>query len=166
MENIEVVGVPAPPNNIIKSVKTKKKNFLISVARPSIQKVDVEIEHKVEEQYNDSIYRPDCRDWQSYCQALGESQVLLSSSHEETFGYQVVDAIINNCIPVVPDAFSYPELVSKEYRYDNLTELFDILDDIKFGKLGVPELLCKPRMKKFFYNIIKTMRKDGEDYPF
>jgi len=162
----EVVGVPAPPKNIIKPVKTEKNNFLISVARPSIQKTDADIELHVEQQYLEMIYRPDCRTWEDYCKALSESQVLLVTAREETFGYQVVDAIINNCIPVVPDAFSYPELVPKEYRYNNITELFDILDDIKAGKLTVPKLLCEARINNFYDNIIKIMRKERDSYPF
>ena len=78
----------------------------------------------------------------------------------------MVDAIINGCIPVVPNGFSYEEMVPREYRYDNTTELFNILDDIAAGKLFMPKLLCEARIKNFFPNIIKTMRKESEDYPF
>jgi len=159
----EVVGVPIPPKNIIKPFyPNHKKRFLISVSRPTIQKVDIDIENDVEQQYSEMIYRPNCRTWDEYCRDLSQSQVLLSTAKEETFGYQVVDAIINNCIPVVPDAFSYPELVPKEYRYNNTTELFDILDNIKAGKLAVPKLLCEARINNFYDNIIQIMRKESD----
>jgi hypothetical protein len=90
----------------------------------------------------------------------------LITAREETFGYQVVDAILSGCIPVAPNAFSYPELLPPHLLYNNLTDLFDILDEIRNMNYGVPELLCKPRMKNFYDNIIQIMRKESEDHPF
>lgn len=163
-KNLVVTGLPFPPSNIISSVDSKKKRFLISVSRPTIQKVDLDIERAVEEQYNEKIYRSRFHSWSMYCQALRESSVLLVTAREETFGYQIIDAILNFCIPVVPDNFSYPELVPYQLRYNNLTELMDILDLIKSGELGVPDILLsmKTRMFKFFHNIIEIM-KEGSD---
>lgn len=164
--NMIITALPEPPKKIIKPVKTEKKRFLMSASRPSIQKVDPVLEHNVEEQYRTKIYRGNFHSWNSYCKALSESEVLLSSASEETFGYQIIDAVINGCIPVAPNNFSYPELLPREYLYDNTTELLDILDKVKSCNLGVPEILCKPRMKNFFSNIIKIMRKESDSYPF
>ena len=164
--NLVITGLPEPPKSIISPVSTKKKWFLMSASRPSIQKVDPEIEDDVEKQYRTKIYRGNFKSWKSYCRALSESKVLLVTAREETFGYQVVDAIINGCIPVVPNAFSYTEMVPREYRYDNTTELMNILDGILGERVEVPELLCKARIKNFFPNIIKILRKEGDSYPF
>lgn len=154
-----IVGVPNPPESIIKSVKTDKKRFLISVARPSMQKTDPIIEELVCRRYRLSeIYRKQYNSWGEYCQALSESEALLVTSKEETFGYQIVDAIINGCIPVVPNDFSYKELLPREYRYGNMDELYNILDDVKAGNLPVPKLECESRTKNFFDNIIQIMK--------
>jgi hypothetical protein len=165
-KDTEVTCLPLPPLSVIKPYEIEKSIPLISTARPCIQKTDPYIEDKVEEQYGEKIFRKDYKTWSEYCKYLSISKVLLVTAKEETFGYQVVDAIINNCIPVVPDAFSYPEMVSDKYRYQNLTELFNILDSIKSDELGVPDLLCKPRIINFYDNIIKIIRKEGKDYPF
>ena len=163
---LDVVGVPLPPKNVIKPHNLVKVREFISTARPSIQKVDIGIENVVTMQYNQKIHREDYDNWDDYSKALSESRILLITSKEETFGYQVVDAIINNCIPVAPNAFSYPELLPSEYCYSNTAELFDVLDNALSGNLQVPELLCKERTKNFFPNIIQIMRKESDSYPF
>jgi hypothetical protein len=164
--NLMVTGLPFPPKSVISHMRTVKKRFLISTARPCMQKIDVELENIVELQYHTMIYRRKYTNWHDYCRALSESKVLLVTAKEETFGYQIVDAIINNCIPVVPNDFSYVEMVPREYRYDNATEMLDILDKIQACQLGIPELLCKARIKNFYRNISKIIRKEREDYPF
>jgi hypothetical protein len=177
--NMVITNLPFPPESIIQPVQlqrslmqptllptNEKKRFLMSAARPSIQKVDPEIEEAVEEQYQTKIYRKDFHSWNTYSQALRESRVLLITAREETFGYQVVDAVLSGCIPVAPNAFSYPELLPPHLLYNNTTDLFDILDEILDMQYGIPELICKPRMKKFYDNIIQIMRKESEDHPF
>ena len=164
--NLAVTALPLPPTSVISPIRTDKKRFLISTARPCLQKVDMELEEIAELQYKEKVYRRTYTNWTQYCFALSESRALLVTAKEETFGYQVVDAIINNCIPVVPNAFSYVEMVPREYRYDNSTEMLDILDKIRAGQLEVPELICKARIKNFYSNISKIIRKEREDYPF
>jgi len=164
-DNIKVIYLPLPPPQIIYPIQREKKRLLTSVSRVSQQKVNKCIEEAAEQQYNTKIYRKKHKTWEDYCKTLSESQILLVSANEETFGYQVVDAIMNNCIPVVPDDFSYPELVDREYRYRNTTELFDIIDNILTGDLPVPELRCKTGINNFYDNIIKIMRKERVDYP-
>jgi hypothetical protein len=166
MENIEVVSLPLPPKSVINEVDIPKSIDFISVSRSTMQKVNLHIEDHVADEYGIPIYRPVCETWEEYCTVLSESKILLITSREETFGYQVADAILNNCIPIAWNDYSYPELLPQEYLYETMDELRGILDKALDGELKVPELLCKPRMKKFFYNIIKTMRKDGEDYSF
>ena len=177
-KNVVITNLPFPPKRIIQPVQfqrslrgnetlptTEKKHFMMSAARPSMQKVDVVLEDAVEEFFTEKIYRKNFHSWSTYVQALRESRVLLITSREETFGYQVVDAILSGCIPVAPNAFSYPELIPRNLLYDNLTELLDILNEIKAGQYDIPELICKPRMINFYDNIIKIM-EGGEDHPF
>jgi glycosyltransferase involved in cell wall biosynthesis len=47
-----------------------------------------------------------------YLQLLAESRVMISNSIEENFGYCVLEAMAVNTIPIVPNAYSYPELIS------------------------------------------------------
>lgn len=162
--NLKVTYVPEPPPDIMKPVTRKKKHFLISVARPTPQKKSFHIERMIETHYG-KIFNKRYNKWQTYYEALCSSKALLITAKEETFGYPVLEAIRCGCIPVVPNSFSYPELVSREYRYDNMAELYNILDKIKYGELQVPKLLCETRTKNFFNNIIKIMQ-GGEDYPF
>ncbi len=164
--NVIITALPLPPRDIINpDLKAEKKHFLMSASRPSIQKVDVEIEQAVEERYNTKIHRGNFHAWHTYCTALSESRVLLITAREETFGYQVVDAIRCGCIPVAPNAFSYPELLPTHLLYNNTVDLFYILAEIMAGQYCVPDIICKPRMINFYDNIIKIMER-SEDHPF
>jgi hypothetical protein len=85
------------------------------------------------------------------------SKILLITAKEETFGYQIVDAVLNNCVPLAPRRCSYPELLPDEYLYSSLNELKTKIDMVEKGKLEVPELLCDTEMKMFYKNIIQNM---------
>ena len=80
------------------------------------------------------------------------------SSNEETFGYQVVDAILHGCIPIAKNDFSYPELLPREYLYDDLNELMDTLMLGLNEHLPVPELLCQGLVDNFYENIVGIMK--------
>jgi hypothetical protein len=158
--NIHVSYLPYPPKSVISPLERERDKFIISVSRPTPQKVDTLLERHVDENYGE-IHKSTFRTWKEYCEALSSSKCMLVTSQEETFGYQVVDAIINGCIPVVPNRYSYVELVERQYRYDSLVEMFDILDKIKSDELTVPKLFCELRTKNFFRNIIEIMRRGG-----
>jgi hypothetical protein len=140
--NVVVTSLPDPTH--IERFKCEPKiNQIVSASRPGKQTESAE----------------------EYYQFLGESQVLLITSHEDTFGYQIVDAINNNCIPIARNSLSYPELLSKEYLYDNEEELFGLLDRALWGLLPLPKLKCKQQMDNFYNKIVKEMNKK-EEYPF
>lgn len=133
-----------------------RENDIISVSRPSKQKVTVEIEQLVEKKYGE-IIRRDVRTWNEYSKFLNNSKVLLITANEETFGYQVVDAIMHGCIPIAKNNFSYPELLPEEYLYQTMDELYERLDNALSGKLKVPSLLCHDQMVDFYYRIVDEM---------
>lgn len=165
-KNVVITNLPFPPKEIIEPAQsTEKKRFMMSAARPCMQKMDTVLEDAVEEFFHERIYRKNFHAWVTYAEALRQSKVLLITAREETFGYQVVDAILSGCIPVAPNAFSYPELLPRHLLYNNLADLLDILNEIKAGQYDVPELLCKPRMINFYDNIIQIMER-SEDHPF
>ncbi len=69
------------------------------------------------------IYSPSVVDWEGYYEFLCASRIMLITAREETFGYQVVDAVMAGCVPIAPNKFSYPELLPKQYLYDDKEEL-------------------------------------------
>lgn len=52
-----------------------------------------------------------------YLHKLAQYKIVVIPKVEETFGYNVLEAIALGCIPIVPDTCSYPELVSDMFRY-------------------------------------------------
>jgi len=166
--NTIVTSLPYPP---IEPVTINKKNIdIISASRPNPQKVDSELESKVEEKFG-KIQRPESGTWFNYFWNIAASKILLITSFEDTFGYQIVDAVINDCIPLAPNRCAYPELLPREYLYDDEDELMEKIDHIlnnglDFPKVRVPELLCHDEMEHFYSNIIEVMEGKKKDYPF
>ena len=154
--NIEVVGLPDTPFD---GYKFEKKFDIISVARPSIQKVNKEVEDEIEKEFG-KIERADCKIWGQYYKFLSQGKVLLSTAKEETFGYQILEAIKNNTIPIAPDRFSYPELLPKKYLYKNIEQLKEIISLALNGGLSVPVLLNQNLVSSFFENICSIMKKE------
>ena len=151
-----------------------KKYMFMSASRPNPQKVDLELENEIERIYNTKIHRPVSNTWEEYFANLRASTFLLITSKEDTFGYQIVDAVTNNCIPIAPNRCAYPELLPKEYLYE---EQCDILSDWDTAALfekdlmrfteyeitddeypGIPKLLCAEKMRAFYDVICNEMR--------
>ena len=58
--------------------------------------------------------------WEDYYRALSNDfRFMLVTTNEETYGYQVHDALRCGCIPIVPHKFSFPETVPAQYMYDH-----------------------------------------------
>lgn len=122
--NTKVVRFPHPPIYSLApslGVHSKKTIWVASVARDDPQKVDYKLESTFEDMVGVSIQRfreMGSRNWSDYYQFLSRSKYLLITSREETYGYQVVDALSVGCIPIAPRAFSYLELLPKECLYE------------------------------------------------
>lgn len=151
--NALVTRLPYPP---LKFFRGKKIFDFVSTSRPTPQKVDARVESLVEKVFNTRIIRKEHTSWLDYYSFLSKSKVLLITSKEETFGYQVVDAVLNGCIPIAPNEFSYPELLPSEYLYNDEDELLMILKDRE--NLEVPTLKCDGEMEDFYKNIIEVMK--------
>lgn len=160
-DNVVVTGLPLPQLLLHPSSAplVDRPINIISVARQSEQKVSKEIEEFVSDRFG-TIYRANYSTWSDYYRALRLSKILLISSKEETFGYQVVDAVLSGCIPVAPNKFSYPELISNRYLYDDLDQLERIIDRILNIGDRVPVLLNIDLMKDFYSTITKHMLED------
>jgi len=160
-DNTVVTYLPAPPFKFFYELKKIDKIYnFVSVSRPTKQKVDLELETKVMKTLGAQIRRQDFKTWYEYYEFLAESRCLLITAQEETFGYQVMDAIMCGCIPICPNKLSYRELLPREYLYDNEKELVDILESkiLCANELKVPELLCKKEVDNFYNNICEIMK--------
>jgi len=161
-KNVVVTSLPGPDH--IKRGTSETKIFdIVSASRPGKQKVDFELEESVAHKFG-PIIRKNTETSEEYYKFLGKSKVLLITSHEDTFGYQIVDAINNNCIPIARYDLSYPELLPASHLYRDKEELFGLLDRALWGLLPLPKLKCKDAMNNFYNKIIKEMTE--VDYPF
>ncbi|GAG99093.1 unnamed protein product, partial [marine sediment metagenome] len=61
---------------------------------------------------------------EDYYTLLGKSKVMISTTSEENFGYCAVEAMALGCHPLLPNAFSHPEITSEDSRC-----LYDKIDD-------------------------------------
>ncbi len=157
-KNTEVVGLPNP--TILTKYKSKRNKHIVSVCRPSIQKIDLNIENKVTEKYGD-IIRPNepFTEWLQYSEFLSSSKILLISSKEDTFNYTILDAIKLGCIPVAPNKLCFPEILPLEYLYNSPESLYEVINKIDKGELGVPRIECSRLVDGFYDNIYNTMTK-------
>jgi len=161
--NIQVTYLPFQPE--LHTFKNVNKTIdIMSASRPSVQKVDPFFEDYVEEQLMVKIQRPVSNSWKEYHWNLHQAKVLLISAKEDTFGYQIVDAIRCGCIPIAKNSFSYPELLPEAYLYDDRVRLIQKLDTIlniePENSIQVPKLLCEEQMNNFYATICDEMRKE------
>lgn len=59
----------------------------------------------------------------TYMELLSRYLIVIIPKQEETFGYAAFEAIAMNTIPLVPDAYSYSELLPAQIRYSSVGEL-------------------------------------------
>lgn len=141
---VKVIGMPNPPMTYDCDKNKKKTIDILSVSRNTEQKVDSRLEKLIEEKYG-KIHRESYSNWSDYFNALSSAKILFISANEETYGYQIIDCLKygNGCIPLAPDQFSYPEMLTEYYlykRYD-INEIFRKIDLVLNGGMNVP--VCK-----------------------
>ena len=141
--------------------KSNKEYNIINVSRPTPQKVDLELEVKIEIVFEEKIIRKDFDNWKDYYKFISKSKVMFISAKEETFGYQILDAVNNNCIPIAPNNFSYREILPPQFLYNNELEAVEKIGQALDGKMGVPYLYGSTDylIKNFYKNIANTMLK-------
>jgi len=149
-----VIRLPFPPFERYTNLVPNKSIHIVSASRPTKQKVDLELEKDFK-----VVRRAEGLEdtWRDYYSFLSMSKILLVSAVEETFGLQIVDAILNNCIPLAPNRCSYPELLPPQYLYSNKNDLIEKIKLVDEGKLKVPNLICEGEMNMFYENLIFRM---------
>ena len=53
----------------------------------------------------------------AFYEVLGRSKVVVSTAIEENFGYAMVEGMTMGALPLMPDRYSYPELVQTDRRF-------------------------------------------------
>ena len=154
-DNVEVVGLPSPP--VIKPIDCKKTIDIVSVARPLSQKIDLDIERKVEERFG-KIDRRMFDNWDDYSRFLSEAKILLISSKEDTFNYTIMDALLCKCFPVAPVRVCFPEILRPMYLYWDKDSLFRKIEKILDGRIPfTPKMECQDLVDNFYENICREM---------
>lgn len=157
LDNSVVIGLP--DTNSIITWRLPKDIEIASACRPTPQKVNIELEEEIQEGFNVIIQRANFSDWESYYKFLASSKMLLITASEETFGYTILDAIKNDCIPIAPNKYSYPELLPRKYLYDNEAELFELTNKVLNGEMEVPKLLNQAKIDYFYNSLISEMKE-------
>jgi hypothetical protein len=160
---VSLGALPNPPTSILPEQTDGHRGFYFaSVARPCIQKTNVEVERELRRLTGKKVHRYRFLSWEMYYKFLDRSKFLIITSREDTYGYQAVDAILRGCVPIAPRAFSFPELLPKELLYDNdktfnkkAKEIVKIAE--KWGNKKAPRLLNEKRIKAFFPNLVKEL---------
>lgn len=167
-----IVSLRALPNPPIQGRPKKfsnRRNDIVSVSRPSYQKVNLAVENFIEKEFNTKIVRKNCENWEQYYEFLGDSKIVLINSKEDTYGYAIIDAYMNGCNVVAPRAFAYPEIVPEEdleiqsytsllydcgdYMLKNIRNCINSnLDSCKFTKLKNDYFI-----RNFYDNLVQKM---------
>lgn len=165
-KNTVVTYLPFSTVPLLRQIPPEKTIDIMSASRPTIQKVDSEIENKLTNEFGFQIKRPQSSTWFNYYWNLASSKILLITANEDTFGYQIIDAIINGCIPLAKNSFAYPELLERKYLYNDVDELKYKIECILNGdeSFNNPRILCENQMINFYDRICNEMTK--KDYPF
>lgn len=170
-----MAGLPNPPDSILPPRKPGTWNArytFASVARPTLQKVDQGVENRIREISGRAIVRQAvAKEWADYYHFLDDCKFLVITAREETYGYQVVDALLRGCIPIAPRAFSYPELLPDRllYRADGSARgraeaILSIASRIEVEKLKggwtdpMGELRCADTVSKFWDFLAKELK--------
>ena len=77
-----------------------------------------EVRERLIDRFNDRIIAAGPFDLDSYRAHLTSSDIVVSCTAHEFFGIAVVEALAAGCVPVLPNGFSYPELVDSSVLYE------------------------------------------------
>jgi len=156
-----VVYLPDSPDSILKPIKPNniRPIDLVSVCRPSIQKVNKKLEKKVEKALGLKIHRKEVNTWEDYNILLGNSKILIISTKEDTFNLTILDAIKCGCVPMVPNTLCFPEILPEYWRYSSAENLILKLKHMfKDNHFMISDVICRDKVNNFFNNLIGTMK--------
>jgi len=156
-KNCVVTGLPTPP---FPGWPTLNKNIgIISVARPTVQKVSKRVEKDIEDKFG-KIYRSTYNSWEEYYKTLSKAKVMILTGREETFGYSIIDAIKNNVIPIAPKSLVYPEMLDNDYLFVTMEDLFRKIAYALTDRIEIPKLKNQTLIDNFYNKITSEMLEE------
>jgi len=152
---IKVVGLPKPP---FKTYRERKEYDVLYAGRLTKQKFNKMLWNTV---LNLGLKArlTFFKSWEEYYRGLSKAKVVLMMSREETYGYQVIEAIMNNSVVLAPNCCSFPELLPEEYLYKNKDDFVEKLKYYVEHYDKVPRISPEHEklMKNWFKNVYKIM---------
>jgi hypothetical protein len=157
-ENIHVIGLPDMP--FLPKKEVPKDIDIISVSRMHPQKVNQKWEDTLCNSLKTSIFRKEYHTWDEYYSFLSRSRILLITSCEETYGYQVVDALNCGVVVIAPNDYSYKELLEDKYLYSTYEEMEDLVKYyLTVHNLDTLSNKMQDKVDLFYENISKIMKR-------
>ena len=153
---------PFPINKFYSNyMEVERIHDVVSVARFGKQKITKYIEESIHRMFG--VVHPESRfeSWVDYYAFLHQSKVMLITSKEETFGYQVQDAINCGVVPLAPNKYSYPEILDAKYLYNDVADLRMKIREVLAGELKPPlRMITEMESDLFFKSVCRAMGKD------
>jgi len=160
--SLKVVRLPHPPEHIlpkqpIPKATSDRSREVICVGRPGIQKNNMRLEKQLQRLLGFKFERGIFLEQSEYVDFLSDSKVLFISSKEDTFNYTIMDAIACGCIPIAPNKLCFPEILPKEYLYNDVVEAEQLVRKACAGRMPIPKMLCHDEVEKFYFNLVNDM---------
>lgn len=143
--------------------KENRKNFIVSVSRNSQQRIDLELENELEKRLGLKIFRKnDFETWDEYYNFLEDSEILLVTTKEETYGISAVEAALCGCTPFVPNKFSYPNLFHSDCLWNSKDDLLSKINTFIKEKESQPFNYFPKNLTEqtYFYENLLSQIKD------
>lgn len=72
-----------------------------------------------------------CSSKEEYYQLLGKAKIAVSFAEQETFGFAMLEAVANGCVPVVPDKLSYGTMeMYEDYRFEDFSHAVEMVKNL------------------------------------
>lgn len=103
-----------------------------------------------------------------YQRVLDQADVFISTARHEFFGIAAVEAAAAGCIPAVPRALAYPEVLGESavmYEPDNATSLVDAIriinDEIERDGVDHRAMMAREQVKQYSWKIRASKMDDA-----
>lgn len=97
-----------------------------------------------------------CKTKNDYYKLLGKSKIAVSFAEQETFGFAMLEAMANGCMPLVPNRLSYKTMDIYDglryYSYKNLLERIKEYDERKYF-FNLNQFLPEVLIKKYYEDL-------------
>lgn len=129
---------------------------------PSGSSIAADERAAVEEEFADNVVASGDFERDEYLEYVAQSDLVVSCARHEFFGVAVVEAVASGCIPLLPNALSYPELIRPPWHNTVLyepgtfgTRLVDAvkrIDELRHETIGLPQ-----SMRRFDWSLISEL---------